>query len=66
VRRSISVLTVAAITAAMLATSAVPALALSPWVERVQGGPVSFSTCIWGHGTITVVDGEFACVLADW
>ncbi len=63
-KRFVSVLTVAAIMAAMLAASAIPALTKSPLVELLEGTPASFSTCIYGHGSITIVDVELACMLA--
>jgi hypothetical protein len=57
------VLTVALVMTAMLAASAVPALA-SP-LGGVSNRDVSLATCSYWQGSITVVDGEFVCKRAD-
>jgi hypothetical protein len=62
VRRFISVFMVAAIMVMYFAT---PALARSPWVDRMDGGPVSFSSCIYGQGSIGMQDGEVVCKFED-
>jgi hypothetical protein len=63
VKRIVLVLTVALIMSAMLAASAVPALA-SP-LGGVSNRDVGLATCSYWQGTIIVVDGEFVCKRAD-
>ena len=62
-KRFVLVLTVALIMTAMLAASAVPALAIP--LGGVSSRDVSVATCSYWHGTIIVVDGEFVCKRAD-
>ncbi len=63
-RRFILVFMVAAIMAMSFAT---PALARSPFIDLVHGGPVSFSTCIYGQGSVGIQDGELVCTFkAAW
>lgn len=58
-KRFVSVLIVALSMTAMLAASAVPALAIP------LNGDFGLADCSYYHGTVTVVDGEFVCKQSD-
>ena len=62
-KRFVSVLTVALTMTAMLAASAVPALALP--LGGVSNGDFGLDDCSYLRGTIIVVDGEFVCKQSD-
>jgi hypothetical protein len=63
VKRFVLVLTVALTMTAMLAASAVPALA-SP-LGGVSDRDFGLADCSYLRGTIIVVDGEFVCEQSD-
>jgi hypothetical protein len=63
VKRFVSVLIVALSMTAMLAASAVPALA-SP-LGGVSKGDFGLADCSYLRGSIIVVDGEFVCKQSD-
>jgi hypothetical protein len=63
VKRFVLVLTVALTMTAMLAASAVPALA-SP-LGGVSNRDFGLADCSYLRGTIIVVDGEFVCEQSD-
>ena len=62
-KRIVLVLTVALIMSAMLAASAVPALA-SP-LGGVSNRDFGLADCSYLRGSISVVDGEFVCKHSD-
>jgi hypothetical protein len=63
VKRFVLVLTLALTMTAMLATSAVPALA-SP-LGGVSDRDFGLADCSYLRGTIIVIDGEFVCKQSD-
>lgn len=62
-KRFVSVLIVALSMTAMLAASAVPALAIP--LGGVSNGDFGLSDCSYLRGSVTVVDGEFVCKQSD-
>ncbi len=62
-KRFVSVLTVALTMTAMLAASAVPALAIP--LGGVSDRDFGLDSCSYLRGTITVVDGELVCKRSD-
>ncbi len=62
-KRFVLVLTVALTMTAILAASAVPALALP--LGGVSNRDFGLSDCSYLRGTIIVVDGEFVCKQSD-
>jgi hypothetical protein len=62
-KRFVLVLTVALTMTAILAASAVPALA-SP-LGRVSNGDFGLADCSYLRGTVIMVDGDFVCKQSD-